>query len=182
MKSFIIKAGLVAGLAIAMIAPSLAAAQDVRSYNGYCYVKREDADHSGALVGAVAGGIIGGSISGHDSKGVGTVAGAILGAAIGSSADDEESTVPCYHQRYYSYEGAYYDPPSPPPGYVVAYYQHRPRFNYTYRVYHYDQRPSSYAQTAHRRQVAYYRHRAHVEHNRRVREERHLRHYIHNHH
>ncbi len=157
MNRLFLKVAATAALTLAIAGPDIARAQDVHSYDGYCYVKRADAEHSGAIVGAIAGGVIGSNVASRGDRGTGTVVGALLGAAVGSSVDNDRARdLRCYHDRYYTYEGtSYYDPAVPPPGYVVMYYPQRPQFSYDYTTYRYDRRPDNYYQTQWRRQVAF---------------------------
>jgi hypothetical protein len=117
--------GLALGFAVAGSLPGLAQAQgrDVRSYDGYCYMKQADAKRNGAIIGAVTGGLIGSQVSKHE-RGLGAIAGAVIGGAIGSNAG--KNSAKCYNGEYYSYQGKYYDPPSAPSGYVPVFYEQRP--------------------------------------------------------
>lgn len=98
-----------------------------QSYDGYCYQKQKDAGRDGAIVGAVAGGLVGSQVS-KNERGLGAVAGAVVGGLIGNNVG--KKSVKCYQNRYYSYEDGYYQPNPPPPGYVVSYYNERPRSGY----------------------------------------------------
>ena len=100
---------LVAGMAV----PALAQAQDVRRYDGYCYVKQQDAKRNGLVIGAVAGGLLGSQVS-KNERGLGAVIGAVAGGALGQNIG--KNSVKCYNGEYYSYQGNYYDPPAGPSG------------------------------------------------------------------
>ena len=126
----LLKAGC-AVLAVALALPAVASARDYDShysqyhgYDGYCYEKKKDAQAEGVVIGALAGGAIGGSVSNTHNKGTGTVLGAILGGVIGGHVG--RHNVSCYGGNYYAYQGAYYDPPPPPAGYVTVFYHDRP--------------------------------------------------------
>ena len=128
------KMGLVIGLAAGLMIPGLASAQDrdLRSYDGYCYAKKKDAQTNGTVIGAVIGGLVGSQIS-KNERGLGTVGGAVVGGVIGNNVG--KSSVKCYNGEYYSYQGAYYDPAPPPSGYTVVYYKERPpqdRYQHVY--------------------------------------------------
>lgn len=110
---------LVAGMAV----PALAQAQDVRRYDGYCYVKQQDAKRNGLVIGAVAGGLLGSQVS-KNERGLGAVIGAVAGGALGQNIG--KNSVKCYNGEYYSYQGNYYDPPAGPSGYVPVFYEQRP--------------------------------------------------------
>lgn len=136
-----LRAGLIAGLAIATAAPSLVSAQgydnrynNYHDYDGYCYERQKDAKADGAVIGAIAGGAIGGTVADTHNKGLGTVLGALVGAAIGSNAASSKSS--CYGGRYYAYQGAYYDPPAPPRGYVTVFFHERPGRHHFREVYY----------------------------------------------
>ena len=130
----ILKAGLAIGLGLALTAPmAMAQPYDVRHYDGYCYVRKQDAKREGAVTGAVIGGLIGSQASRHE-RGLGAIAGAIIGGAIG--ADVGRSSVRCYNDEYYAYQGHYYDPAPPPAGYMVMYYQNRPDSGHYRHVYY----------------------------------------------
>ena len=129
-----LKMGLVISLAAGLIMPGLASAQDrdLRGYDGYCYAKKKEAQTNGTIIGAVIGGLVGSQIS-KNERGLGTVGGAVVGGVIGNNVG--KSSVKCYNGEYYSYQGAYYDPAPPPPGYTVVYYKERPpqdRYQHVY--------------------------------------------------
>ncbi len=133
--------GSVLGLAILIGLPGMASAQnrnqnryDVSQYDGYCYAKQKDAKRDGALLGAVLGGALGGSVADTHNKGLGTVLGAVIGGTIGSNSG--RSSVKCYNGEYYSYQGSYYQPASPPAGYTTVYYQNRPSQDQYSHVYY----------------------------------------------
>lgn len=111
-------------LAAGLTLPGVALAQrDVRSYDGYCYVKQQDAKRNGLIVGAVAGGLLGSQVS-KNERGLGAVIGAVAGGALGQHIG--QSSVKCYNGEYYAYQGRYYDPPAGPSGYVPVFYEQRP--------------------------------------------------------
>jgi hypothetical protein len=120
---------LVAGLTV----PALAEAQDVRSYDGYCYVKQKDAKRNGLIIGAVAGGLLGSQVS-KNERGLGAVIGAVAGGALGQNIG--KNSVKCYNGEYYSYQGHYYDPPAGPSGYVPVFYEQRPPERMYTQVYY----------------------------------------------
>ena len=139
--STLIKAGCAAALVAAMALPSLASAQgydnryhDYHSYDGYCYEKRKDAQADGVVIGAIAGGALGGTVANTHNKGAGTVIGALIGAAVGSNVG--RSNVRCYNGNYYAYQGAYYDPPEPPSGYVTVFFHDRPDGHHFHQVWY----------------------------------------------
>lgn len=131
----VLAGGLAAALAGSLVLPAVASAQvrDVRGYDGYCYAKKKDAQRNGTVIGAVIGGLIGSQVSKHE-RGLGTVGGAVIGGVIGNNAG--KSSVQCYNGEYYAYQGRYYDPPRPPAGYTVMYFQHRPPNSYYRNVYY----------------------------------------------
>lgn len=128
-------ASLALGLAGMTFAPAPAFAQDrdLRNYDGYCYAKKKDAQRNGTVIGAVLGGLIGSQVSKHE-RGLGAVGGAVIGGVIGNSAGKD--SVKCYNGEYYAYQGRYYDPAPPPPGYTVVYYRNRPPANHYREVYY----------------------------------------------
>jgi len=111
------------GLAASLTLPGLAMAQDVRNYDGYCYVRQKDAKRNGLIIGAVAGGLLGSQVS-KNERGLGAIIGAVAGGAIGQNIG--KSSVKCYNGEYYAYQGQYYDPPPGPSGYVPVFYEQRP--------------------------------------------------------
>ncbi len=136
-----IKSALAAAVTTAMVLPAIASAQgydnrynDYHSYDGYCYEKKKDAQADGVVLGALAGGAIGGTVSNTHSKGAGTVIGALIGAAVGSNV--AKSNVSCYGGNYYAYQGAYYDPPAPPSGYVTVFFHDRPAGRHFHQVWY----------------------------------------------
>jgi len=140
---------LTAGLMAAPAAfiPSVGHAQD--RYDGYCYMRKNEARTDDAIVGAVAGGAIGGSVANTHNKGVGTVLGAAVGAAVGANVGND--SVKCYNGEYHSFERGGYAPPPPPQGYETVYYRSRPDATYYRRVEYtttttYDDGNGGYAQ------------------------------------
>lgn len=124
MKRHVLKSTVLA----AMIAVGgMGAASVASAYDGYCYQKKKDAGRDGAIVGAVVGGAVGSQVS-KNERGLGTVAGAVIGGVIGNNVG--KKSVKCYQSRYYSYEYGRYEPAPPPDGYVVSYYNERPRSGY----------------------------------------------------
>lgn len=114
----------VAVFGAALLLPAATMAQD---YDGYCYQRKKDAGHKGAIIGAIIGGAIGSQVS-KNERGLGTVGGAVIGGSIGHNAG--KNSVKCYNGQYYSYENGYYDPPPAPDGYGVVYYNSRPSRDY----------------------------------------------------
>ncbi len=128
-----IKIGLAAATVLAMAAPAMAQDNDVRNADGYCYAKQKDARTEGTVVGAIIGGLVGSQIS-KNERGLGAVGGAVIGGAIGNNAG--KSSVKCYNGEYYAYQGSYYDPAPPPPGYTTIYYRQRPSQDHYTQVYY----------------------------------------------
>ncbi len=111
-----------AAVAALTLAAGAASAQDTR-YDGYCYVKQNDAKTTGTVVGALAGAAIGSQVSKHE-RGLGAVGGAVAGGLIGRQIG--KSSVKCYNGEYYSYNTGQYSPAPPPEGYSTVYYEQRP--------------------------------------------------------
>lgn len=130
----LLKTGFAVGLGLAMIASSVAAqSYDVRQYDGYCYIRKQDAKREGAVTGAIIGGLIGSQASKHE-RGLGTIAGAIIGGVVGGNIG--RSSVRCYNDEYYAYQGHYYEPSAAPSGYIVMYYRSRPGRDHYSHVYY----------------------------------------------
>ncbi len=104
------------------LAAGAASAQDTR-YDGYCYVKQNDAKTTGTVLGAIAGAAIGSQVSKHE-RGLGAVGGAVVGGAVGRQIG--KSSVKCYNGEYYSYNTGQYTPAPAPDGYTPVYYEQRP--------------------------------------------------------
>ena len=145
-KTYLAPSLAVLGLMAASLATPFAAhAQyDTRSYDGYCYAKKDNAGTNGAVIGAVVGGLAGSQVSKHE-RGLGTVGGAVLGGVIGNQVG--KSSVKCYNGAYYAYrQGQYYSPPAAPDGYQVLYFRDRPQSGYYDTVY-YDPPSNRYSQS-----------------------------------
>jgi len=122
-----------AAIAALTLAAGAANAQDTR-YDGYCYVKQNDAKTTGTVVGALAGAAIGSQVSKHE-RGLGAVGGAVAGGLIGRQIG--KSSVKCYNGEYYSYNTGQYTPAPAPDGYVPVYYEQRPDTS-AYNTVYYD--------------------------------------------
>ena len=124
-----------ASLCLLAVATSAAAQDtDLRSYDGYCYVRSKQAKTTGTVIGVVTGGLIGSQIS-KNERGLGAVAGAAIGGVIGNKVARNGGK--CWHDEYYSYQGHYYDPQPAPKGYTVVFYKDRPAPD-LYKAVYYD--------------------------------------------
>lgn len=135
-KKYLAPSLAVLGLMAATLATPFAAhAQyDTKSYDGYCYAKKDNAGTNGAVIGAVVGGLAGSQVS-KNERGLGTVGGAVIGGVIGNQVG--KSSVKCYNGAYYAYrQGQYYAPPPAPDGYQVLYFHDRPQSGYYNNVYY----------------------------------------------
>lgn len=122
-----------AAFAALTLAAGAANAQDTR-YDGYCYVKQNDAKTTGTVIGALAGAAIGSQVSKHE-RGLGAVGGAVVGGAVGRQIG--KSSVKCLNGEYYSYNTGQYTPAPAPDGYAPVYYEQRPDTS-AYSTVYYD--------------------------------------------
>jgi uncharacterized protein YcfJ len=130
----------IAAAAAALIATVAVSAAPALAYDGYCYQKETAPRTKGTVVGALAGAAVGNVVAGDGHKSDGTIVGALVGAAVGNAIGNENkkkqkytSSANCLNSRYYIYNDDQYDPPAPPRGYRVAYFDERPRYG-TYYV------------------------------------------------
>lgn len=101
-----------------------------QNYDGYCYQKNDNTRTTGTVIGAIAGAVLGSNIAGHGNKTSATVTGAVVGGVAGSQIGGQiKSTnkAKCLGNNYYRYDSGYYEPPAPPAGYRVAFFNQRPR-------------------------------------------------------
>jgi hypothetical protein len=99
---------LIAGLAAAVAAPSLALAQPDPS----CVRSNNQTSATGTVLGALGGALIGSAIAGRHDRGVGVVGGALAGGVAGNVLAGQHND-PCPQ--------GYYRPGPPPPGYGPGY-------------------------------------------------------------
>lgn len=112
-----------------MIAPA------AQAYDGFCYQKESNTKTKGTVIGAVAGGALGNVVASDGRKTEGTILGAVIGAAIGNQVGEhqkETARANCLNDQYFVYDNGRYDPPPPPQGYRVAYFNDRPAYNSYY--------------------------------------------------
>ncbi|BEV12685.1 glycine zipper 2TM domain-containing protein [Asticcacaulis sp. DW145] len=105
-----------------------------QSYDGWCYQKGSSARTKGTVIGAAAGGVLGNVVAGKGNKTEGTILGAVVGGVIGNQVakknnEKETASANCLNSRYYVYDRGYYEPPSPPDGYRIAYFTQRPYYS-----------------------------------------------------
>ena len=129
LKGFVLAAGAVSLIAGAA-APLTASAQ---SYDGYCYVKKEDLAGKNAAIGAAAGALAGSLLGKKGDKTKTAVIGGAVGGAAGYVIGKNSSEkVRCRGANYYVYTKGYYEP-NPRADHKVVYFEDRPAgMNYYY--------------------------------------------------
>ena len=129
LKVFALAAG-AASLIAGAATPLTASAQ---SYDGYCYVKKEDLAGKNAAIGAVAGGLAGGLLGKKGDK----TKTAVIGAAVGGAAGyvvgkNSKEKIRCRGAEYFVFSKGRYEP-APRADHKVVYFESRPAgMNYYY--------------------------------------------------
>jgi hypothetical protein len=100
---------ILAGLLVAVAAPSLALAQP----DPNCVRSNQQTSATGTVLGALGGALIGNAIAGRHDRGVGTVGGALAGGVAGNVLAGQHND-PCP-------DGYYRPAPPPPPAYGPGY-------------------------------------------------------------
>ena len=129
---------------VIFVAPMPAAAQ-TQSYDGYCYVKKDDLAGKDAALGAIGGGIAGALLGKKGDKTKDAVVGAAVGGAAGFViGKGSHQKVRCSKGRYYVYAHGYYDPPEAARGYKLVSFEERPDDNFDLYVLNKSGRPVRY--------------------------------------
>ena len=129
LKIFALAAGVVSLIGGA-VAPMTALAQ---SYDGYCYVKKEDLAGKNAAIGAAAGALAGSLLGKKGDK----TKSAVIGGAVGGAAGyvvgkNSHEKIRCRGADYYVYTKGQYEP-APRADHKIVYFEDRPSgMNYYY--------------------------------------------------
>jgi len=121
--------------------PSLVTPQSRHHYDGYCYERESEAKAQGAIFGMVSNGLISAppdktssepnpepNKSPSDSLDQSKIINADLAKSGVIGFQIDRATIQCFENNYYTYGSIYYDPPEPPAGFIIVFFESRPKF------------------------------------------------------